>query len=118
MAPAESEAHRQWKATHDRNALWRADYAAQLGRALAVPSSFEGSDEQARRSALENAHQNAKLFADECERLRAHWEQADADVVEPPYLEPADRVEGELPGHVPGSPGDAFARRPPFNPYT
>lgn len=111
----ESAEHRAWREAKTRAALWRADYVAQFGRALANVLEV---DETGQHLDVDGAKLNAKVFADECEKMRAGWEREDADVIEPPLFTPPDQIAGELPGAMPGNPGDAFARRPPFNPYT
>src|SRR5262245_35003206 len=110
----ESEDHKQWRVTVQRTAQWREDFAQAMALA-AVEGFYAGGGGE---FLADDAEKVAKGFADRMAEIRAAWAHEDEGVIEPPFATPADSIAGELPGTVPGNPGDAFARRPPFNPYT
>lgn len=106
--PTESEEHKAWSERQLAASAWRAWWSQGFLHFFAA-----GNEKQ---DAMERATDYANTMA----QVQEGWFAKDAkdDDPEPPYLTPADRIEGELPGHVPGNPGDPFARRPAYNPHT
>lgn len=96
----ESEAHKQWREQQEAQWMWTNDRNAALLRLVGVVADRE---------------QREHLAADHADHMAELRRRNDTELLpEPPFLDPGE----ELPGTVPGNPGDAFARRPAFNPYT